>query len=94
MSTALMPWHKGAAANKADRRDVSNRQLIEALREDARGAEPDEAVRAQEYADDLADALGTGSSDRADRVLTRINTLLATARSAFLLTRELLPPGP
>ncbi|MFB7914046.1 hypothetical protein [Streptomyces sp. NPDC056061] len=79
--------------NTTDQRHVSNRQLIEALREDARRADGDEAVRAQEYADDLAEAVRTESSDRVNRVLGRVNALLATAQSAFSLTRELLPPS-
>jgi hypothetical protein len=67
--------------------------VINALREDARSADPDEAVRAQEYADDLTEAVQTENSDRTDRILGRINALLATATAAFSLTRDLLPPG-
>ncbi|WP_326806268.1 hypothetical protein OIE49_19015 [Streptomyces sp. NBC_01788] len=84
---------QGGVGNSAKVRDVSHRQLIDALREDARSAEPDEAVRAQEYADDLAEAVQTENPARADRVLGRINALLVAARSAFALTRDLLPPG-
>ncbi|MFF1743588.1 hypothetical protein [Streptomyces mirabilis] len=84
---------QGGDRNRADVRDVSHRQLVDALREDARSAEPDEAVRAQEYADDLAEAVQTESQARTDRILGRINSLLAAASSAFALTRDLLPPG-
>jgi hypothetical protein len=84
---------QGGHGNSADVRDVSHRQLIDALREDARSAHPDESVRAQEYADDLAEAVQTESPARADRILGRINTLLASASSAFTLTKDLLPPG-
>jgi hypothetical protein len=84
---------QGGRGNSADLRDVSHRQLINALREDARSADPDEAVRAQEYADDLTEAVQTENSDRTDRILGRINALLATATAAFSLTRDLLPPG-
>ncbi|MFF3212821.1 hypothetical protein ACFYYB_19385 [Streptomyces sp. NPDC002886] len=84
----------GGIGNRADQHDVSHRQLIDALRTDALGAEPAEAVRAQEYADDLASAVGARDSDRTERVLARINTLLSTASAAFALTRSLLSPGP
>jgi hypothetical protein len=79
--------------NSADLRDVSHRQLVNALREDARSADPGEALRAQEYADDLAEAVQAANADRTDRVLARINALLAGATSAFALTRGLLGPG-
>ncbi|MGP3927259.1 hypothetical protein [Streptomyces sp. 8N616] len=84
---------QGGHGNSADVRNVSHRQLIDALREDARSANPDEAVRAQEYADDLAEAVQTENPARADRILGRINALLTSANSAFALTRDLLPPG-
>ncbi|MGP3974345.1 hypothetical protein ACTWQF_10030 [Streptomyces sp. 8N114] len=79
--------------NTADVHAVSHRQLFDALREDARSADPDEAVRAQEYADDLTEAVQTENPHRTDRILARINALLTSARSAFALTRDLLPPG-
>ncbi|MEU8761967.1 hypothetical protein [Streptomyces sp. NPDC048659] len=72
---------------------VSHQQLIEALRADAETATPDEAVRAREYADDLASAVEGQDQDRTARVLGRINTLLTTASAAFTLTRQFLPPG-
>ncbi|GGO46393.1 hypothetical protein GCM10012287_16590 [Streptomyces daqingensis] len=72
---------------------VSQQKLVEALKEDARSAEPEEAVRAREYAEDLEEAVRTESPARADRILGRINTLLSSATSAFSLTRDLLPPG-
>ncbi|MET9591879.1 hypothetical protein ABZY45_12990 [Streptomyces sp. NPDC006516] len=72
---------------------VSHRHLVEALRTDARVAEPAEAGRAQEYADDLAEAVQEENPARIDRVPGRVNALLATAASAFSLTRGLLPPG-
>lgn len=84
---------QGGHGNSAEARDVSHRQLIDALREDARSANPSEAARAQEYADDLTEAVQTESPARADRILGRINALLASASSAFTLTRDLLPPG-
>lgn len=84
---------QGGRGNSADLRDVSHRQLINALREDARNADRDEAARAQEYADDLAEAVQTENSDRVDRIIGRINALLATAKAAFSLTKDLLPPG-
>lgn len=83
----------GGIGNRGDRHDVSHRQLIDALRTDALRAEPAEAVRVQEYADDLASAVGAQDSDRTERVLARINTLLSTASAAFALTRSLLSPG-
>ncbi|MET8134753.1 hypothetical protein ABZV24_22845 [Streptomyces sp. NPDC005251] len=79
--------------NRVDQGDVSHRQLIDALREDARTAVPGEAARAQEYAEDLGEAVQAGSPDRTARILNRINALLVTAGSAFSLTRGLLPPG-
>lgn len=79
--------------HQADRHDVSHRHLVEALRTDARAAEPAEAVRAHEYADDLAEAVQEENPARVDRILGRVNSLLATAASAFSLTRGLLPPG-
>ncbi|MEV8364381.1 hypothetical protein [Streptomyces niveus] len=78
--------------NSADLRSVTHHQLIDALRQDARSAEPDEAARAHEYADDLAEAIQTENTDRTGRILGRINTLLETARAAFTLTRDMLPP--
>ncbi|MER6098101.1 hypothetical protein ABT154_20025 [Streptomyces sp. NPDC001728] len=83
----------GGIGNRADQHDVSHHQLIDALRTDARGAEPAEAVRAQEYADDPASAVDAQDSDRTEAVLTRINSLLSTAGAAFALTRSLLSPG-
>ncbi|KIF00468.1 hypothetical protein PL81_41060 [Streptomyces sp. RSD-27] len=82
----------GGIGNRLEQHDVSHRQLIDALRMDARSAEPAEAVRAQEYADDLASAVDAQDSDRTDRVLARINSLLSTAGTAFALTRALLSP--
>lgn len=72
---------------------ISHQQLIHALRADADTATPDEAVRAREYADDLASAVEGQDQDRTARVLGRINTLLSTATAAFALTRQFLPPG-
>ncbi|MEV7277970.1 hypothetical protein [Streptomyces sp. NPDC093111] len=72
---------------------ISHQQLIHALRADADTATPDEAVRAREYADDLASAVEGQDADRTARVLGRINTLLSTATAAFALTRQFLPPG-
>ncbi len=83
----------GGIGNRGDRHDVAHRQLIDALRADAGSAEPAEAVRAQEYADDLASAVDAQDSDRTERVLDRINTLLSTSAAAFALTRALLSPG-
>lgn len=68
--------------------------MIDALRADADTATSDEAVRAREYADDLASAVEAQDADRTARILGRINTLLSTATAAFTLTRELLPSGP
>ncbi|KAA6201940.1 hypothetical protein F2B00_12275 [Streptomyces parvus] len=79
--------------HRADRHDVSHQHLVEALRTDARAAEPSEGVRAQEYADDLAEAVQEENPARVDRILSRVNALLETATSAFSLTRGLLPPG-
>ncbi|WP_019354848.1 hypothetical protein [Streptomyces sp. AA1529] len=84
---------QGGHGNTAGVHDVSHRQLIDALRADARSADPEEAVRAQEYADDLAEAVQAENPQRTDRVLARINALLSSARSAFALTSDLLPPG-
>ncbi|MGW3660059.1 hypothetical protein ACWD6R_32435, partial [Streptomyces sp. NPDC005151] len=70
-----------------------HQRLIDALRTGAGTAMPDEAVRAREYADDLASAVDTQDADRTTRILGRINALLSTASAAFTLTRELLPPG-
>lgn len=79
--------------SSADLSGISYHQLATALRADSEGATPEEAVRAREYAEDLSDAAGAQDTDRANRVLGRINALLATATSAFDLTRNLLPPG-
>lgn len=73
--------------------DISYHQLAAALRADSEAAQPEEAVRAREYAEDLTDATGAQDTDRATRVLGRVNALLNTASSAFTLTRNLLPPG-
>lgn len=73
--------------------DISYHQLAAALRADSEAAQPEEAVRAREYAEDLTDAAGAQDTDRATRVLGRVNALLNTASSAFTLTRNLLPPG-
>ncbi|EDX20295.1 MULTISPECIES: hypothetical protein [Streptomyces] len=83
----------GGTGNRGDRHDVSHRQLIDALRTDARSAEPAEAVRAQEYAEDLASAVEAQDSDRMERVLARIDALLSTAAAGFALTMALLFPS-
>jgi len=83
----------GGTGNQAGRSDISHRELIHALRTDAEGATPDESVRAREYADDLSEAVQADNPDRTDRVLSRINQLLAGASSAFSLTRTLPHPG-
>ncbi|MER5969477.1 hypothetical protein ABT112_07025 [Streptomyces sp. NPDC002055] len=79
--------------SSADLSGISYHQLATALTADSEGAQPEEAVRAREYAEDLTDAAGAQDTDRANRVLSRVNALLATASSAFTLTRNLLPPG-
>ncbi|WP_206308193.1 hypothetical protein [Streptomyces sp. A1277] len=79
--------------SSADLSGISYHQLATALRADSESAQPEEAVRAREYAEDLTDAAGAQDTDRADRVLARVNALLATASSAFALTRDLLPHG-
>lgn len=78
--------------NSADQREISHHLLADALRRDAQSAEPGEAARAQEYADDLSEAVQAENTERADRIIGRINALLTTAQSAFTLTRNLLPP--
>ncbi|UFQ19416.1 MULTISPECIES: hypothetical protein [Streptomyces] len=83
----------GGYGNRPDAADIPHQRLTAALRADADSARPEEAVRAREYADDLASAVDAQDADRTARVLGRINTLLATATAAFTLTRELLPPG-
>ncbi|MFD3944491.1 hypothetical protein [Streptomyces sp. NPDC058579] len=85
----------GGHGNRAGALEIPHQRLIDALRADADAdtATPDEAVRAREYADDLASAVDAQDADRTTRVLGRINTLLASASAAFTLTRELLPPG-
>lgn len=80
-------------ANSAAPHNVSHQQLINALRQDAVSADPDEAQRAHEYAEDLAEAVQATDVGRTDRILGRVNALLAGASSAFALTRELLGPG-
>lgn len=101
----MADYFAGRGGNRADARAVLGEPVrlglvkvrgrrFDALRTDALGAEPAEAVRAQEYADDLASAVGAQDSDRTERVLARINTLLSTASAAFALTRSLLSPGP
>ncbi|WP_330237644.1 hypothetical protein [Streptomyces sp. NBC_00525] len=77
----------------ADLSGITYHQLATALKADAEGAPPEEAVRAREYAEDLTDAAGAQDADRANRILGRVNALLGTATSAFSLTRSLLPPG-
>jgi len=84
----------GGYGNRTNAPDIPHQQLIDALRADADTATSDEAVRAREYADDLASAVEAQDADRTARILGRINTLLSTATAAFTLTRELLPPGP
>ncbi|WP_331748824.1 MULTISPECIES: hypothetical protein [unclassified Streptomyces] len=79
--------------SSANLSSISYHQLATALRADSESALPEEAVRAREYAEDLTDAAGAQDTDRANRVLGRINALLTTASSAFNLTRDLLPPG-
>lgn len=79
--------------SSADLSGISYHQLASALMADSESAPPEEAVRAREYAEDLTDAAGSQDTDRASRVLGRVNTFLATASSAFNLTRNLLPPG-
>ncbi|MEU4272104.1 hypothetical protein [Streptomyces sp. NPDC026092] len=85
----------GGYGNRAGALEIPHQRLIDALRADADAdtATPDEAVRAREYADDLASAVDAQDADRTTRVLGRINALLASASAAFTLTRELLPPG-
>ncbi|WUH92041.1 hypothetical protein OG900_19265 [Streptomyces sp. NBC_00433] len=83
----------GGYGNRTNTPDIPHQQLIDALRADAAAATPDESVRAQEYADDLASAVDAQDTDRTTRVLGRINALLATATAAFSLTRQLLPPN-
>ncbi|MEU0743378.1 hypothetical protein [Streptomyces sp. NPDC006134] len=84
----------GGYGNRTNTPDVPHQRLIDALRADADTATPDEAVRAREYADDLASAVDAQDADRTGRILGRINALLSTATAAFTLTRGLLPPGP
>ncbi|MFF5338895.1 hypothetical protein [Streptomyces sp. NPDC013181] len=79
--------------SRADLSGISYQHLASALRADAEGAPPEEAVRAREYAEDLTDAVDAQDTDRANRILGRVNALLSTASSAFSLTRNLLPPG-
>ncbi|WNE96188.1 hypothetical protein PS467_12990 [Streptomyces luomodiensis] len=83
----------GGYGNRANAPDVPHQQLIDALRTDAETATSDEAVRAREYADDLAAAVDAQDADRTARVLERINALLSTATAAFTLARGLLPSG-
>ncbi|MBI0377937.1 hypothetical protein JBE27_17050, partial [Streptomyces albiflaviniger] len=83
----------GGYGNRANAPEVPYQQLIDALRADADTATPDEAVRAREYADDLATAVDAQDVDRTARVLERINALLSTATAAFTLARGLLPSG-
>ncbi|MFF4488566.1 hypothetical protein ACFY0F_19075 [Streptomyces sp. NPDC001544] len=77
----------GGYGNRANGPDIPHQQLTEALRTDAHAATPDEAVRAREYADDLASAVDAQDTDRTARILARINALLSTATAAFTLTR-------
>lgn len=91
-SAVLTAIAQGGDSNSAGMR-VSQQKLVEALKEDARSAEPEEAVRAREYAEDLEEAVRTESPARAGRILARINILLSSVSSAFSLTRDLLPPG-
>ncbi|MFI5774734.1 hypothetical protein ACIA74_41030 [Streptomyces sp. NPDC051658] len=79
--------------SSADLSGISYHRLATALRADSESAQPEEAVRAREYAEDLTDAAGAQDTDRGNRVLGRVNALLTTASSAFILTRNLLPPG-
>ncbi|MEV5887092.1 hypothetical protein AB0L74_31245 [Streptomyces sp. NPDC052020] len=83
----------GGHGNRANASDIPHQRLIDALRADAATATSDEAVRAREYADDLASAVDAQDADGAGRILGRINALLSTATAAFTLTRSLLPPG-
>lgn len=83
----------GGYGNRANAPDIPHQQLIDALRTDADTATSDEAVRAREYADDLAAAVDAQDADRTARILGRINALLSTATAAFTLARGLLPPG-
>ncbi len=81
----------GGYGNHAHAPEIPYRRLIGALRADADTATSDEAVRAREYAEDLASAVEVQDADATSRVLGRINALLSTATAAFTLTRELLP---
>lgn len=83
----------GGYGNRANAPDIPHQRLIDALRTDAGTETSDEAVRAREYADDLASAVDAQDTDGTTRILGRINALLASATAAFTLTRELLPPG-
>ncbi|MGW8888863.1 hypothetical protein [Streptomyces sp. NPDC055749] len=83
----------GGFGNRTNAADIPHQRLIDALQADAGTATPDEAVRAREYADDLASAVDAQDADKTARILGRINALLSTATAAFALTRELLPPG-
>ncbi|MFF4427516.1 hypothetical protein ACFY04_43630 [Streptomyces sp. NPDC001549] len=83
----------GGYGNNTNAPDIPHQRLIDALHADADTATPDEAVRAREYADDLASAVETQDADRTARILGRINALLSTATAAFTLTRGMLPPG-
>ncbi|MFJ2899154.1 hypothetical protein ACIO87_30295 [Streptomyces sp. NPDC087218] len=79
--------------SRADLSSISYHELATALRADSEGARPEEAVRAREYAEGLTGAADAQDTDRANRVLGRVNALLSSASSAFTLTRNLLPPG-
>lgn len=75
--------------NSASAQLSAYQRVVESLRADAENADGLEADLARDYADDLADAVGTQDQSRIDQVIERINRLISSAGSAFSLTREI-----
>ncbi|TDC72846.1 hypothetical protein [Streptomyces hainanensis] len=80
-------------ANQATPQVPAYREIVTALRADATTARDVEAHAARNHADDLEEALAADDPPRVDRVIGRINALLAAATSAFAITRGMLPPN-
>ncbi|MDT0342852.1 hypothetical protein [Streptomyces litchfieldiae] len=76
-----------------DQQAAFHAMLLTALRTDAETAQGAEAHAARAHAEDLEEAIAAEDPTRADRIIGRVNALLAAATSAFAMTRGLLPPN-
>jgi hypothetical protein len=83
----------GKITHQAPAPEAAYREVVAALRADARSAQGVDGQAARDYADDLEEALDAEDPPRVDRVLGRIKSLLDVATSAFALSRGLPPLG-